>query len=160
MQLVYTCTHVVMTCNMYASRTQSKSQTTRRRLHMYMYVYVCIHVHVGFYNGMYMYTYAYITKRIHRIRWKSRILNTVTIYICNTHHAVLAEMPLTMHQLQWTKPQSLPCTLPLYTWNLPNLPLSCNLPILLTLSPPPPVTGPASPTKVWHWWWLGHASSP
>ena len=31
-----------------------------------------------------------------------------------TQHAVLAEMPLTMHPLQWAAPQSLPCTSPLY----------------------------------------------
>ena len=68
---------------------------------------------------------------------------------CFSQHAVLAEMPMTMHPLQWAEPQSLACTLPLYTRNLPslpNLPLSSNLPILL--SPPPPVTGPASPAKV------------
>ena len=33
--------------------------------------------------------------------------------IHNTQHAVLAEMPLTMHSLQWAEPQSLAWTLPL-----------------------------------------------
>ena len=37
------------------------------------------------------------------------------MYIYNTQHAVLAEMPLTTHPLHWAEPQSLACTLPLYT---------------------------------------------
>ena len=49
---------------------------------------------------------------------------------------------LTTHPLQWVEPQSLPCTLPLKLTQL-----TCHLPILLTLSSPPPVTGPASPAK-------------
>ena len=38
-----------------------------------------------------------------------------TKIIHNTQHAVLAEMPLTTHPLQWVEPPSLACTLPPYT---------------------------------------------